>query len=552
MSTPAPPTTFNFADIWEFVAGTVPAREAVVCGNRRATFAQLEARANQLAHFLASKGVGPGDTIGIFSSNCVEWFEALLAGWKLRALPFNINHRYSANELDGLLDDAGAAALIYDRSLTAVVAALTDEQRDGLRATLAIVLDETPESGDIVLPVGITDYEGALAGQSEIAPAVPDRSGEDSYLLYTGGTTGRPKGVLWRQEDAFYACFGGGDPMRNGPVEAPEEIADRIAEFQVTYLCLAPLMHAAGQWVAMSWLWAGGKVILHPGSFDPERVWDVTAGEGVNMFTVIGDAIGKPLMDVWDANPDRWDVPALFSISNGGAPISSALKSRIARTFPDKVIVDGFGSSETGAQGSQRLQVEDAAGRDRSSGVAQFTPYGDTTAVLGDDLEPVVPGSGDIGRVALRGRIPVGYLGDPERTAATFVTHAGHRWVLTGDFATVELDGTVTLLGRGSQCINTGGEKVFSEEVELMLQGHHDVADVIVVGVPDERWGEVVCAIVQPRVGATPTLEVLREYGRETMAGYKLPKVLVLVDELRRSPAGKADYRWARTVASTT
>ena len=547
MAENAPPSTFNLADIWEYVAGRVPEREAVVCGEHRVTFAQLEARANQLANHLRSVGVGPGDTIGIFSPNCIEWFEALLAGWKLRALPFNINHRYSTAELASLMTDANAAALIFDRALVPVVAALGSERLGLLKTALAIDVDGS-ESNDATAHV--MNYAEALVDQATTPPAVDGRSGEDRYLLYTGGTTGRPKGVLWRQEDAFFACFGGGDPMRQAPVTKPEEVADHIAEFPVCYLSIAPMMHAAGQWVGMSWLWAGGKVVLHPGSLDPVGVWESIEAEKVNLFTIVGDAVGRPLMDVWDENPGRWDVSALFSISNGGAPVSPTLKARMARTFPTMIITDGFGSSETGAQGSQRLAADSASQAARSSGVAQFVPYGDgLTTVLDKTLEPVTPGSGEAGRLALRGRIPVGYLGDEKRTADTFVEHAGHRWVLTGDQATIESDGTITLLGRGSQCINTGGEKVYSEEVELAIRGSENVADVVVVGVPDERWGEVVCAVVQAKDGGTVELEDLRVLCRRTLAGYKLPKKLVLVDNVLRSPAGKADYRWAHTVA---
>jgi acyl-CoA synthetase (AMP-forming)/AMP-acid ligase II len=311
-------------------------------------------------------------------------------------------------------------------------------------------------------------------------------------------------------------------------------------------------MHAAGQWVAISWLWNGGRVILHTGSFEPERVWDTVEAEGVNLLTVVGDAVGKPLLDRWLEEPGRWEAASLFSISNGGAPMSAGLKARLAEAFPGKVISDGFGSSETGAQGTNRLEPSDApAAADRpTGGVTTFRPADDRTAVLGDDLEPVVPGSGIIGRVALRGRIPLRYHNDPEKTAATFVEHRGTRWVITGDMATVDADGGITLLGRGSQCINTGGEKVFSEEVELTLQGHPAVADVLVVGVPDERWGQAVCAVVQPASGTTPTLEELRDHARRDLAGYKLPKHLVLVDRVRRSPAGKADYRWAASAAA--
>lgn len=555
MAEPAPPTTFNLADAWEFAAASVPDREAIVCGDRRLTYAALDERANRLAAHLAERGIGAGDTVAIFAPNCTEWLETLIGAWKIRALPFNANHRYSSTELGELLDDAGAVGLVFDRSLGPLVAGLGAERLSRLRTALAVQTPGRRAGEPLDLPAGTEDYDVATARHAgAVAPAV-ERSGDDHYLLYTGGTTGKPKGVVWRHEDAFFACFGGGDPMRNSPVTRPEELVDHIADFEFTYLCIAPLMHAAGQWVVMSWLWAGCRVVLQPGSLDPEAVWDTVDAEGVNLVTVVGDAVGKPLIEAWEAHPGRWKATTVFSISNGGAPISPTLKARIARAFPSAMITDGFGSSETGAQGSQRIAADtepsDATSIEaRQTGVTHFSPYGDTTAVLSDDLEPVRPGSGESGRVALRGRIPIGYLGDPARTAETFVEHGGSRWVLTGDLATVEEDGTINLLGRGSQCINTGGEKVFSEEVEMALQGHPDVADVVVVGIPDERWGQSVCAVVQARSGASPDLDDLRHQARDVLAGFKLPKRLVLVDEIRRSPAGKADYRWAQDVAA--
>jgi acyl-CoA synthetase (AMP-forming)/AMP-acid ligase II len=549
---PAPPRTFNFADIWEFASDAVPEREALVCGPRRLTYGELEARANRLAQHFLSVGIEPGDFVGIFCSNATEYLETMFAAYKVRAVPININHRYSTAELAELVDDSGAVALVYEASLASQVAALGTDRLDRFKTMLAVA---DPSTGAPVTDPGVPGaqaFDDATAAQPPDRPVVAGRSGDDPYVLYTGGTTGRPKGVVWRQEDALYPCFGAGDPTRLNPVSSPEELADRIADFAVTYYCLPPLMHAAGQWVAISWLWNGGRVILHTGSFEPERVWDTVDAEGVNLLTVVGDAVGKPLLDRWLEEPGRWEATSLFSISNGGAPMSAGLKVRLAEAFPGKAISDGFGSSETGAQGTNRLEPSDApAAADRpTGGVTTFRPADDRTAVLGDDLEPVVPGSGIIGRVALRGRIPLRYHNDPEKTAATFVEHRGTRWVITGDMATVDADGGITLLGRGSQCINTGGEKVFSEEVELTLQGHPAVADVLVVGVPDERWGQAVCAVVQPASGTTPTLEELRDHARRDLAGYKLPKHLVLVDRVRRSPAGKADYRWAASAAA--
>lgn len=549
MAEVAPPRTFSFADVWEYAVDRVPAREALVCGERRLTFAQLDDRANRFAAHLLTAQVTKNETFGIFAPNCTEWIEAQLAGWKLGALPVNVNHRYSSGELADLLDDAGVVGLVFDRALSNVVAGLGSERLASMRFLVAVDVPGSP-AHDASLPPGALAWDDVLRAQTGAARPEITRDGEDRYLIYTGGTTGRPKGVLWRQEDAFQACFGGGDPMRMNPVTEPEELADHILESPATFLCIAPLMHAAGQWVATSWLWAGSRVILVPGSFDPETVWDLVDAEGANLFTVVGDATGKPLLDTWDANPGRWSAASVFSISNGGAPMSPTLKARFIETFPNQYFVDGFGSSETGAQGSQRIAAAADSDSDTPhSGVAHFSPYGADTAVLDETLGRVEPGSGVVGRLALKGRIPIGYLNDPERTASTFVEHDGDRWVLTGDFATVEADGTVSLLGRGSAVINTGGEKVYSEEVEMALHGHPDVEDVVVVGIPDERWGEVVCAVVATSGDVRVDLEGLKGFLRGQLAGYKHPKRVVSVAEIKRSPAGKPDYRWARSVA---
>ena len=527
------PRTFNMADVWEMAADAVPEREALVVGDQRRSYAQLEERANRLAHHLAGRGIGPGDHVALYLENCAEYVEAMLAAWKLRAVTINVNHRYVADELRYLLDNSDAVAVLTQPSLRGTVTAVAAELPD-LRFTL----------------VTGAELEAALAAATPQRPVVAGRGDDDRYIIYTGGTTGLPKGVVWRHADAFYACIGGGDPLRTqGPVERPDELPARIMEQPACYLPLAPMMHAAAQWTTLSWLFAGSKVVLMPGSLDPDAVWRTVAAEKVNMLTVVGDAVARPLLDAWDAAAAEgrdYDASSLFSFSNGGAPMATSTRERVFASLPHVMVTDGFGSSEAGAQGAMRV----AAGeRTAGSSMVRFDQPTKPTIVVDLDGDEVEPGSGVVGQVLAGGHLPLGYYNDPAATAATFVERDGERWLVTGDMATVGADGAIELLGRGSVSINTGGEKVFPEEVEGTLKAHPAVYDCLVVGVPDDRWGQAVAAVVQPVPGSAPTLEDLASHCKATLAGYKAPKRLVLVDAVVRSPSGKADYRWARDTA---
>jgi acyl-CoA synthetase (AMP-forming)/AMP-acid ligase II len=526
----APPASFNFADVWEMAADAIGYRLALLCGDQRRTYADIEESANRLAHHLVGRGVVPGDHVAIYLENCSEYLECMIACFKVRAVPINVNHRYVAGELRYLLDNCDAVGVLHAPKHASVVAE---------------VLPDLPKAPWTLATGG--EYEAALAAASPERPARGDRSGDDHYVMYTGGTTGLPKGVVWRHEDAFFACLGGGDPMRlTGEATSPEDLPDRIGD-GVTYLAVAPLMHAAAQWTSFMWFFAGGKVVLMPGSLDPEAIWDAVEAEGVNLITVVGDAVAKPLLDAWDAGGGRWDISTLYAIGNGGAPMSAGCKARILERFPHLMVSDGFGSSEAGIQGSSRVGATDLPAAGQS---VKFDQGSKPLLVLGDDDRPVEPGSGVVGRIVTGGRLPLGYHKDPEKTAATFLEVDGQRWLITGDLATVEADGSLDLLGRGSTSINTGGEKVHPEEVEGILHAHPAVADVLVVGIPDERWGSAVTAVVQPAPGAAPDLTELAAHCKAHLAGYKVPKHVVLVDRVVRSPAGKADYRWAVTAAS--
>ncbi|MEX0767713.1 MAG: acyl-CoA synthetase [Microthrixaceae bacterium] len=547
--------SYNLADLWEAVSDRVAEREAIVCGPRRLSYRQLEERANRLANHLLDKGVQPGEFVGCYLTNCTEYLETLLACFKIRAIPVNINYRYVTEELRYLLLDSGSVVLVCNEEFIDRVSSVASEI-PALRH--CIVVSPVASEGDAapVMSAKVADieslpdaifYDQAIAAASSDRPVISGRGDDDLYLLYTGGTTGMPKGVIWRQADAFFGCIGGGDPMRmSGPVSSPEETLDRIIEFDFVFYALAPLMHAAAQWVSLMWLLCGAKVILNSGGFDPIEIWNTVDAEKVSIMTVVGDAMARPLVDAWDAH-GPFEISSMYSLSNGGAPLAPSLRDRLREIAPNAMLTDGFGSSETGIQGSRRL----SPGEDPGKGV-RFDNVEAGTTVLDDQGVAVQPGSGVVGRIAHSGYIPLRYHNAPEKTAETFVVIGGTRYVLPGDMAMVEADGSITLLGRGSVSINTGGEKVYPEEVEALLKGHPSVYDVLVVGVADDRWGERVTAVVQPTLGSTPSLEELDAHCRGQLAGYKIPRSLILVEQIVRSPSGKADYRWAKSTAASS
>ena len=522
--------SLNLADLFEAVADADPDREVLVVGARRLTYRQLDERANRLANALAERGIGPGDTVGLQLANSSEYIEGMLAAFKLRAIPVNINYRYVERELRYLFDDSGIVGLLLHRAFAPQVAAALSDGTP-LRALLSV--DDASDG----LPVpGSESYDDVLAAASASRPDVVGRSDDDLYLIYTGGTTGMPKGVVWRHEDIFKAGMGGGDVAQMGNYVADEkELATRMPPPGLCGMPAPPLMHAAAHWMAFHHLYCGGKVVLMPlGRFEAPEVLDTIAREKVLTLVLVGDAMMKPLLDELEARSDAYDLSGLWVLASSGAALSAQSKERLAALLPGRMIVDSLGSSETGVLGAKGGQ-----------GGATFQ-LGEFTAVLDESGAPVEPGSGAVGKVARRGHVPLRYHNDPEKSALTFVEVGGVRWSLTGDDATVEADGTVKMLGRGSQCINTGGEKVYPEEVEEPLRAHPAIDDALVVGVPDERWGERVVAVVQPKSGVALTLADVQSYVRDHVAGYKLPRDLVVVEKIVRSPAGKADYQWAK------
>jgi acyl-CoA synthetase (AMP-forming)/AMP-acid ligase II len=528
----------NLADIFEHAVDSFGDREYLITDTTRCTYREMEARANRLAHHLAAKGVGPGDHVGIYARNRVEWVEALWAVFKLRAVWININYRYVAGELRHIFANADLCGLIYERSYGPRVAEVADVL-DDLRFSLRV----EDGSGTEDPWVRAEDYEAALATQGEQRDFAP-RSTDDRYILYTGGTTGLPKGVVWRHEDVFYALGGGINPMTNERYDDPADmVAEGAAQGPVTFFPLAPLMHGASQWGVMGQGFKGNRIVLLD-HFDPGDIWTMVEREKVNVLFITGDAMGRPLVEALDRPGANFDTSSLLAVTSTAALFSPAVRDEFFRHFPNLVVTDSIGSSEGGANGVSYV----SAGQSTTGGPTVQRLQG--TVVLDDEGRHVEPGSGVVGRVARTGHIPIGYYRDPVKTAATFVTIGGVRYAIPGDAARVEADGSITMLGRGSISINSGGEKIFPEEVETALKDHPAVWDATVVGVPDERWGERVAAVVALRDGTSTDLADLQAHLRQRIAGYKVPRQLHIVDEVVRSPSGKPDYKWARQLAT--
>jgi acyl-CoA synthetase (AMP-forming)/AMP-acid ligase II len=525
---------FNLADLFESVVDAVPDREAVVCGDQRLTYQQLDERANRLAHHLLDSGIGAGDHVGLYLYNGTEYVEAMLACAKIRAVSINVNYRYVEDELRYLFDNADLVGIVHGRGMCSRLAgARTPELRHLIRV-------EDGSDADCEA-LGSVEYESALAGASPERGFAP-RSGDDLFVIYTGGTTGMPRGVMWRQEDMFFTALGGGNPMGD-PIEKPEQLGpNAAAKGQVVQFPVPPLIHGAAQLGVLIGLFWGDKVVLIP-RFDARAVWETVQREKVNSLTIVGDAMARPMAEVLEEEGDTFDLSSLVYIGSTGAVLTPAVKEQLSGLLKNAFVAEHFGSTETGFQGTE------APGPAPEGGGLRFM-MNDRTTVFDDDFNRVTPGSGVVGKLARRGRIPLGYYKDEEKTKQSFVEVEGERWAMQGDLATIEEGGTILVFGRGAVCINTGGEKVYPEEVEKALKSHPDVYDAVVVGVPDERWGERVTALVQLRPGASFDQEELERHCREHVSGYKVPRQLHLVDQIARQPSGKPDYPWARELAA--
>ena len=523
----------NIADLFEHAADAVPERLAIACGDNQINYRELEARSNQLAHYLASHGVGHGDHVGVYGRNSIEFVEALLACYKLRAIPVNVNYRYVDAELRYLFTEAELMGLVYDRQFGDKVAALLPDFSE-LRAVLAI-----DDGSDIGLPAGATDFAAAVAGQSADRD-FGERSPDDIYMLYTGGTTGYPKGVLWRHEDVW-RTLGGGIDFTTGerlPDEWEQIRRGTAGPTGMVRLATPPLIHGSAQWSTLPALFSGDTVVFVP-QFDPHDIWRAVQRYKVNVMVMVGDAMARPLIEAYQQ--DSYDASSLFAVSSNGAMFSASVKEQYLKLLPNVVITDAIGSSETGFTGLGYV----SAGNKKAEGPT--VTAGPSTIVIDEHNRPVGPGG--VGRLARGGHIPLGYYKDPVKTAALFAEVDGSRYAVPGDWARVEQDGSITLLGRGNTCVNTGGEKVYPEEVEGALKSFPSVFDAVVIGVPDDRLGQRVAALVQARPGQAIDQAELEAHLRTLIAGYKIPRSVWLVEQIGRTPAGKADYRWAHRYA---
>lgn len=515
MTAATTPRPLTVADMIEAMADAIPGRAAIATMERNYTFAEIDERASRFANHLVSLGVKPREHVAIHSANRIEWVDAFYGCLKVGAVPININYKYLRDELAYLYTNSDS---VYTVIAPEHVASVEELDTPALRGM--IVLGE--------------EYDAAMAAAS---PARPDfqRSADDLYVLYTGGTTGAPKGVMWRQEDLLRAAL---NASRFGaPFDSIEQLADEAAanENPMTLLACGPMMHGGSQWILGNGHVAGFTVALYvEPNFNAAKVLDLVEKAKVASLTFLGDAMGRPVAEAILDEPDRWDLSSLVAVSNGAAPLSEGVRAEIRRALPGRFILDSYGASESGATGSR---MDD--GTDGGHAAPQFDVT-DQIEVFDEDLKPCPIGvDGMLGR---SGPVPLGYYKDPVKTDATFKVIDGVRWAIPGDFARKEENGKVTVLGRGSVCINTGGEKVHPEEVEAVLLRHDDIFDAAVVGTAHERWGQQVTALVQRREGSDLTEHDVRDHCKALISNYKVPKSILFIDRIPRTPVSKVDY----------
>ena len=537
---------FNAADIFEGVVDRVPDREAIVHGSTRLTYKELDARSNKAANALKKLGIKKGSHIGIYAFNCVEWLEIMLGAYKLCAIPININYRYVEEELKYLIDNADMEAIFYHRQFS--------NKLENIKSHLPLLKDficiEDNSGEDDVIDKSF-NFEDLIANEDESRLDV-DRSGDDKYILYTGGTTGMPKGVVWRMEDVLMTLGGGIDAVTGEKYPTPEAFADKCLQDQTIALALAPFMHGGAQWQSFNSFFSGWKLIINDQvSFDADYVWEVVAKEKVMNLTIMGDAMGRPLCDALPRAIEKGlDLSSLFVLSSTASVFSASIKDTILEYLPNLFLIDAVGSSETGATGVN-IHTKDGKLKD-SGGGPKFTKP-NFSEILNLDTKEVIPPSDTetIGYLARKGHVPVAYYKDEEKSKKTFIEVGGVRYSIPGDMAKYEEDGQMTLLGRGSVSINSGGEKIFPEEVEMALKAHPNIFDCLVVGVKDDRWGQKVVAVIQRRENDELSLDDIKDVASKYIASYKMPKEIVFSELIERAPSGKPNYQWAQEFANS-
>jgi 3-oxocholest-4-en-26-oate---CoA ligase len=532
-------TDWNWADVFETIAFATPDALAQVCGDRRYSWGDFDRRADNLAADLLSVGIGEQGKVAAYLTNCPEYLETYYAAFKAGLVPLNTNFRYGPEEIRYLFDNADAEAVIFHASY----ADLLEEIRHQLPLVKRWYVVDDPEPTAATRPSWATPYEdvvGASLSLSAPTKAPWGRSGDHMLFLYTGGTTGMPKGVMWRQDDLFNVLGSGGNALQGRPpVDSLESLRAQTINPQSPapiMLPACPVMHGTGQFSSMIALGMGGSVVTNPlRSFDAAELFDLVEQENVGQIVIVGDAFARPLLAALDANPGRWDLSRLRVISSSGVMWSQETKDALLEHLPEVILFDSFGSSEAVGLGAS------VSTKGNAQKTAKFA-LGPTVHVFDDDNVRVNPGDERIGFVALSGYVPLGYYKDPEKSAKTFRTIHGVRYSVPGDYAQVIEDGTLHLLGRGSVCINTGGEKVFPEEVEEIVKLHESINDAVCVGIPDDRFGEVICAVVEPFNGATIDADAVIEHVRSRLARYKSPRHIVVIDTIGRAANGKVDY----------
>jgi acyl-CoA synthetase (AMP-forming)/AMP-acid ligase II len=529
---------WNFADVWEVIAEQIPDAPALVHGDRHITWSEFDRRANGVAAALLDGGAVEQDKVAQYLYNAPAYIESMFASFKAGLVPINTNYRYQDDELVYLWDNADCVAVVFHGAFTDTIERIRDRVP---RIATWLWVDD----GDGLCPEWATPYEEAANSHDDQRVVAPwGRSGDQLLMTYTGGTTGMPKGVMWRQDDLFRNLVAQLNPLYRDAEADPEMVRDQVKSPGMVGMAACPLMHGTGLYTQLIILSLGGSsVTLTSRRLDVEEMFDTIERERVNQIAIVGDSFGKPMVRALDEHPHRWDLASLFLVASSGVMWSEANKQALLEHQPNLILIDVFSSSEALGMGQSISSGASA------SSTASFQ-LGENTIVITDDGRRVEPGSGEIGRVAVGGFQPIGYYKDPEKTAATFIEFEGKRYSCPGDYAMVEADGQLTLLGRGSVVINTGGEKVFPEEVEEVLKTHPGVRDAVAVGVPDDKFGEVVAAVIEPSGDEDVPAEQLIAHVRTKLANYKAPKYVFRVQTIGRAPNGKVDYKALKAYAA--